>query len=78
MGVIDASYLGSQMLHYIGYDKDPYMNYLIEVNKHLKAYGQNFQIDQDGKLKSLEALSKLEQSVLNNLWMIQYNRLALD
>ena len=56
MGVIDASYLGSQMLHYIGYDKDPYMNYLIEVNKHLKAYGQNFQIDQDGKLKSLEAL----------------------
>lgn len=78
MGVIDASYLGSQMLHYIGYDKDPYMNYLVETKKHLKAYGQNFQIDQDGKLKSLETLSKLEQSVLNNLWMIQYNRLALD
>ncbi|MBU3811503.1 MAG: LTA synthase family protein, partial [Candidatus Niameybacter stercoravium] len=78
MGVIDASYLGSQMLHYIGYDKDPYMNYLVETKNHLKAYGQNFQIDQEGKLKSLEALSELEQSVLNNLWMIQYNRLALD
>ena len=77
-GTLDASYLGSQVLNYIGYNKDPYMNYLLDANKVLKGYGEYFQIDHEGLLKQRDELSDQEAKTLEELWMIQYNRLGFN
>lgn len=77
MGLIDASYLGSQMLNYIGYNKDPYMNCLIKAECTLKAYGEHFELDHLEQIKALEELSEAERQLLTDLWMLQYNRLGL-
>lgn len=77
-GTIDATYLGGQVLDYIGYHKDAYMNYLLDTSKILKAYGEHFVIDGKGQIKTLEDLTEQEKITLNNLWMIQYNRLGIE
>lgn len=77
-GDIDASYLGSQVLQYIGYNKDPYMNYLTDAERTLKAYGEYFGLDQAGMVKNMNDLSEEEKKALDALWMIQYNRLGFN
>ena len=77
-GTLDASYLGSQILHYIGYNKDPYMNYLIDAAQVLRAYGEYFEIDHEGVVKQRDELLDKEVKTLEELWILQYNRLGLN
>lgn len=74
-GYIDASYLGSTMLNYIGYKEDPYMNYLNDVSQEIKAYNEAFIIDKNGEIKSKEKMDEGEQQIIENLWILQYHRL---
>ncbi|MGL6173710.1 MAG: LTA synthase family protein [Cellulosilyticaceae bacterium] len=74
-GYIDASYLGSQLLDYIGYNKDPYMNFLDEAIKTVRAYHTAFVIDGKGTLRSKENLGQDIRDTLDKMWMIQYDRL---
>ncbi|MEF9958613.1 MAG: LTA synthase family protein [Niameybacter sp.] len=77
-GTIDTTYLSSQLLNYIGYHKDPYMNYLLDASKVLRGYGEYFDIDGTGQVQSPKARSAQEKEMLKNLWLIQYNRLGVE
>jgi hypothetical protein len=77
-GYIDASYLGSTLFDHVGYTKDPYMNFLQEVKKEIKAYHPAFLIDKNGNFKSLEEANEEEASYLTKLWWMQYHRILND
>lgn len=77
-GTIDATYLGSQLLDYIGYHNDAYMGYLLDASKVLKAYGEYFVIDGNNQIKAPTNLTEQEKTTLSNLWMLQYNRLGIE
>ena len=76
-GTIDATYLNSQLMDYIGYHKDPYMNYQLMARKKLAAYGEHFVIDGKGSIKEIDKINKQERVIQDTLWMIQYDRLGL-
>lgn len=74
-GDLDASYLGSTLLDYIGYDKDAYMNFLDEQSKEIRAYNEAFTLDKNGDIKGQLELSAEEKKVLEEMWLLQYDRL---
>lgn len=74
-GYLDASYLGSSLLDYIGYNKDAYMNFLDEKSTKVRAYNEAFTLDKEGCIKGKLELNEEEKKVLEELWMLQYDRI---
>lgn len=75
LGYIDASYLGAEVLSYTGYTKDPYINFLARAKKTLRAYNKAFILEANGKLNKANDLSQKENKLLEEMWMLQYDRL---
>lgn len=74
-GDLDASYLGSTLLDYIGYNKDPYMSFLNEKRGQIKAYNEAFALDKEGDIKGKLELDETENKILDEMWILQYDRL---
>jgi len=72
---IDASYLGSILLSEANMNCDTYFTYLYNQIHLLKAFNEKFYIDELNRIKSIEELSDEESNILEELWVLQYDRI---
>lgn len=74
-GYLDATYVGATVLDYIGYHGDGYMNLLEAAKETLPAYNETFVIDGENRLKDVRKLTKVEENLMEQLRLVQYDRL---
>ena len=72
---IDASYLGSILLNEANINYDKYFTYLYNQIPLLKAYNEEFYINKDNQIKEVGELEEQEKQVLEDLWILQYDRI---
>jgi len=72
---IDSSYLGAILLKKAGLNYDKYFNYLYNQINDVIAFKEKFYIDEEGQIKNRTSMTEDTNKVLQNLWILQYDRI---